>query len=304
MDIGADDTIHVAINDGLGQPSYVQLAPGASAPTVEPLKSFGSCLAGSDTSPSPPVVMADGSGKAKIFCSTGSGIRVFSWTGSTWSTTTVAVAQSLGVDTLSGSGGRLAFRFSDPGNPFVGFMEQVNGQWTSTVVAMGTSSVVRFLGGPPGAAKVGWSVATTVPQTYDIAIQQAGGQFGAPQVLPNVLNIAALDGDGNPLAIDGSLTLTRYVAGTPTTEKVATPMGSVAGIGLNVDAFGVIRVAWADVGGVHLATRLGSTWPAAELLPAPQPNGVVLLVGATGKVAVGAFVRSAATGTYTLTIYD
>jgi hypothetical protein len=301
MDVGADDTIHATINTALGEPSYLQVA-GPGAPTVEPLKSFGSCLEGSPTSPSMPIVMADGSGKAKIFCPSDNNIRVFAWTGSTWSATTVQVAQSLGVDTLSGTGDRVAFRFTDPGYPFVGFMEKVNGQWASTVVWLGNASVVRFLGGSVGAAKVGW-VTQTIPQTFNIATQQAGGQFGPPQVVPGFMTIPAYDGDGNPITIDGTLTVTRYVAGTTTTEKVATPMGSVTGLGLNVDAFGVIRVAWGDVGGLHLATRFGSTWN-AELLPAPQPTNLSLVVGPTGKVAIAATARSSSAGMYTLTIYD
>jgi hypothetical protein len=300
VDVGAGDVVHATINDGLGEPSYLQVA-GAGAPTVESLKSLGSCLDGSPTSPSMPVVMADGSGKAKVFCSTGSGVRVFAWTGSAWSTTTVSVAQSLGVDTLSGWGDRLALRFSDPGYPFVGFIEMVNGQWTSTMVAMGTASLVRFLGGAPGAAKVGWTT-PTVPQTLSIATQQAGGAFGAPQVLAHAVDLFALDGDGNPIAVDGSLTVSRYLNGAWTTEKVATAMGGVTGLDLVVDAYGVIRVAWGDTAGVHLATRFGSTWN-AELVSGAQPNNLDMAVGPNGKVAIGASVRSSS-GAVTLTIYD
>ena len=111
----------------------------------------------------------------------------------------------------------------------------------------------------------------------------------------------ALDARGNLINATRDLKLSTYASGVWTSETITTGTGTDNDV--VVDAFGVIRVAWLDTAGVHLATKIGTTW-AVEQVSTAQGFQVKLAVGPTGKAAIGLLTGTVSTFVGVVTIFD
>jgi len=92
-----------------------------------------------------------------------------------------------------------AWRYFDGTNQYINYAKLTGGTWAiKNLSSLQVASLLNVLGRPPGAAQVAW-VSTTATQSLQIVTQTAFGTFGAPQAIPHVADVYALDAAGNLL---------------------------------------------------------------------------------------------------------
>jgi hypothetical protein len=288
LDVDGDGVTHAATTYKFN-PSYLRVA-GAGAPVAEVVDSQQRCWenTGSPSSDTRPIVMVDGSGKASVICVSSIDIVQFTWNGTAWTSRAITTGSGLsaGVFHLTRTGNRMAWRYTNGTDDYFEYGELAGGAWTVKLINNQIPSLIDVLGGAAGAAQIGW-VSTTLTQTLQVVTQTSTG-FTTPQMVPHVADVYALDGFGRLIGVKKDLTVHIYNGGVWGTSYIGSTslLTPATAIDLVVDGAGVLRVAWSDGAGVHLATLLGFTW-FTELVSATTAQDIDLAVGPTGKVAIG-----------------
>jgi hypothetical protein len=298
IDVDGNSVIHAATTNTSFNPSYLHVT-GAGAPASEVVNTTGSCWDNSSgvSAATTPAILADGSGKARVFCvSTGITLAQFLWNGTAWTAGSVwsGSGGSSDIFEVSTAPGRIAFTFfgvglSDSYTMYYGNLPS-GATWALKTINTGSpsipSQVYNILGGPSGAAKLGYIAS---PLTQLQVVTETATGFSTPQsiTIPGVSDRYALDGAGNVVSLKG-LTYSTYSNGAWVSETVAS--GTPTAAKLVVDASGVPHVAWQDGSTIHLATRIGGSWVTETVSTGMSfaTTAIDLAVGPTGKVAIAA----------------
>jgi hypothetical protein len=247
-----------------------------------------------------PFVLADGSGKARIMCVKGNALEQFIWSGTAWSAREAWYGSggSSAIYQLTNANPRFAFAYNGVGtvNTYTIYFGELpavgSATWTwKTITGQAVFPVLSIMGGPPGAAKVGF-VSSPIAN-LQIATEAATGFAAAKQSIPTVADHYGLDTAGNPIGVK-NLTFYSYINGAWVSETISTATPTAEDF--VVDANGVPRVAWIDATGVRLATRLGTTWFTETVASGTSfaLKQIDLAVGPAGKVAIGVMTSSSA----------
>jgi hypothetical protein len=290
LDVDANGVTHAAFTNGFN-PWYSHITSGTTVTEEVDANLRCSENTPSVSSNTRPIVMADGSAKAAVICTSSAGVIEFTWNGTAWTSSNISTGSGsgAGVFELTRTGNHLAWRYTDGTNNFLQFAELAGGAWTVKQINNQYPSLVDVLGGATGAAQVGW-VSTSMPSNLQVVTQTATG-FSAAKSVPHVADVYALDADGTLIGVKKDLTFHAYKNGAWTSVSIGGASAAATAIALVVDANSGAHVAWINSAGVYLATRVGSIW-LTEMVSTMAAADVALAAGPTGKVAIG--IRSTA----------